>query len=106
MAEMQVVYHTLVKQLAELARLDLDLTDIAEEFDRTEPYLEGEGNAVRDIRGCLRLASRALRDKVQEYAAMADARAYADSSDVLGAPPVVDQPVSPPHPADSWVGEQ
>lgn len=95
MAEMRAVYHALGVGFAQLVRLDIDLTEIAEEFDKTEPYLDGEGEAIRDIRGGIRLATRALREKIQEYAAMADARAYADPSDVLGAPPVVDQPVSP-----------
>jgi hypothetical protein len=95
MAEMHAVFQSLAEGLGHLARIDIDLTEISEEFDRSEPFLEGEGDSIRDIRGGLRLAARALRNKTSEYAAMADARAYADSSDVLGAPPVVDQQVSP-----------
>lgn len=91
MADMQSVHRAVSEDLVALARIVADLTEIAEEFTRSETLFPDMAEDVEDIRGAVRLAAKKLAELNRGYALHAESRAFGD---VLGAPPVIDQPVS------------
>lgn len=97
MANMHEVAQSTAEHAAVLFHIQLDLIEIAKEFDRSEPYLDGEGDAIREVHGAIRLAARRLKELHEQYARYAEARGLA-GHDVLTSPQVI-APRSPATPA-------
>jgi len=98
MANMEAVASSLTDHIIRLAGIEVDLAAIAAEFDTSEPFLEGEGDNVREVHGAVRLAARRLRELAQQYHHHAEARGLA-GHDVLGSPEVI-EPRSPARPPE------
>jgi len=98
MANMEMVSESLLHNIHALVLIERDLAAIAAEFDRSEPFLDGEGDNVREVHGAVRLAARRLRELQQQYKHHAEARGLS-GHDVLGAPEVI-EPRSPARPPE------
>lgn len=95
MANVELAVTVLRGHMLALAQMDTDLHDLIEEFELSEEYLTDETDALRDVRGVVRLAFRELAGQQQQLGAVARARNLVEPGDILTDPTVIDQPVSP-----------
>jgi len=98
MANMEACAESLRQHLLALARIELDLAEMADEIDKSEPFLKEEGDNLREVRGAIRLGFRRLMELRQQYQHYAEARGLS-GHDVLGAPEVI-EPRSPARPPE------